>query len=81
MPTCCPNWAKPHYRVVRADEALPFAAITVGASLVRVDDGITPVDGIAALLRYAPSDAITRRLTAPVAGAVATTKAVRRQGE
>ena len=50
------------HRVVRADEALPFAAITVGASLVRVDDGITPVDGIAALLRYAPSDV-------PVAGA------------
>ena len=36
-------------RVVRADEAPPFAAIAVGASLVRVDDGITPVDGIAAL--------------------------------
>ncbi len=44
------------HRVVRADEALPFAAIAVGASLVRVDDGITPVDGIAALLRYAPAD-------------------------
>lgn len=44
------------HRVVRADEALPFAAIAVGASLVRVDDGIAPVDGIAALLRYAPTD-------------------------
>ena len=44
------------HRVVRADEALPFAAIAIGASLVRVDDGITPVDGIAALLRYAPTD-------------------------
>lgn len=40
------------YRVVRADEALPFVAMTIGASLVRVDDRITPVDGIAALLRY-----------------------------
>ena len=28
----------------------------IGASLVRVDDGITHVDGIAALLRYAPTD-------------------------
>jgi Bacterial archaeo-eukaryotic release factor family 2 len=45
------------YRVVRADEALPFVAITKAASVVRVDDRITPVDGIAALLRYAPTDA------------------------
>ena len=44
------------HRVVRADEALPFAAIAVGASLVRVDDVIAPVNGIAALLRYAPTD-------------------------
>jgi Bacterial archaeo-eukaryotic release factor family 2 len=41
------------YRVARADEVLPFAAIAVGASLVRIDDRISPVDGIAALLRYA----------------------------
>ena len=47
----------PH-RVVRADEALPFAAITKGASVVRVGDRITPADGIAAVLRYAPTDAI-----------------------
>ena len=46
------------YRVVRADEALPFVAITIGASVVRVDDRITPADGIAAVLRYAPTDAI-----------------------
>ena len=45
------------YRVARADEALPFAAICIGASLVRVDDEINPADGVAALLRYAPSDA------------------------
>jgi hypothetical protein len=43
-------------RVVRADEALPFAAITIGASVVRVGQHITPTDGIAALMRYAPTD-------------------------
>jgi hypothetical protein len=42
-------------RVVRADEALPIAAICIGASLVRVDDEINPADGVAALLRYAPT--------------------------
>ncbi len=42
-------------RVVRADEALPFAAIAVGASLVAADM-VAPVDGIAALLRYAPPE-------------------------
>jgi hypothetical protein len=42
-------------RVVRADEALPFAAICIGAVLIRID-GIDPADGVAALLRYAPSD-------------------------
>ena len=44
--------------MVRADEALPFAAITKGASVVRVGDRITPADGIAAVLRYAPTDAL-----------------------
>ena len=47
---------EPAYRLVRADEALPFAAVATGASLVRVEDQIAPVDGIAALLRYAPTD-------------------------
>ena len=42
-------------RVVRADEALPFVAITIRASVVRADDGIAPADGIGALLRYAPT--------------------------
>ena len=46
------------YRVVRADEALPFAAITIGASVVRVDDRISPAGGVAAVLRYAPTGAI-----------------------
>jgi len=36
------------HRVARADEALPFAVIAIGASLIRVDDFITPVDGIVA---------------------------------
>jgi hypothetical protein len=43
-------------RVARADEALPFAAICIGAALIRID-GIDPADGVAALLRYATSDA------------------------
>jgi stalled ribosome rescue protein Dom34 len=42
-------------RVVRADEALPLAAICISAALIRVD-GIQPADGVAALLRYVPSD-------------------------
>jgi hypothetical protein len=43
-------------RVARADEALPFAAIATDASLVRASADIAPADGVAALLRYAPSD-------------------------
>ena len=43
------------HRVVRADEALPFAAVAVGAGLVCVGDLIAPADGIAALLRYVPT--------------------------
>ena len=39
---------------LRADEALPLLAISVGASLVRTDERIAPADGIAAVLRYAP---------------------------
>ena len=49
---------EPAYRLVRADEALPFAAVATGASLVRVDGQIAPADGIAALLRYAPTDLV-----------------------
>jgi hypothetical protein len=49
------------YRVARADEALPFVAITIGASLVRVDDRIAPADGIAAILRYAPTAVLGHR--------------------
>jgi peptide chain release factor subunit 1 len=40
-------------KTLRADEALPLLAISGGASLVRTDERIAPVDGIAAVLRYA----------------------------
>jgi hypothetical protein len=57
-------------RVARADEALPFVAITVGASLIRVGDRIAPTDGIGALLRYAaagvvPNEGAPSRSVAP----------------
>ena len=42
-------------RTLRADEALPMFAVSVGASLVRTDERITPADGIGAVLRYAPT--------------------------
>jgi Bacterial archaeo-eukaryotic release factor family 2 len=44
-------------RVVPADEALPFAAIATGAALVRVHGDIA-ADGVAALLRYVPTDVV-----------------------
>jgi peptide chain release factor subunit 1 len=40
---------------LRADEALPLLAISVGASLVRTDERIAAADGVAAVLRYAPT--------------------------
>lgn len=43
--------------VARADEALPFAALAIGAGLIRLGIGSNPIDGIAALLRYAPTGA------------------------
>ena len=54
-------------RVARADEALPFVALTIGASLVRAGDGITPADGIGALLRYAPTGVLRHSVAAGVA--------------
>ncbi|BBX16506.1 hypothetical protein CRI77_21215 [Mycolicibacterium duvalii] len=39
---------------VRADEALPLAAVAVDANLVALDERVAPRDGVAALLRYAP---------------------------
>jgi hypothetical protein len=46
----------PMERVARADEALPFTAIAVGASLVRADHRIAPADGVGALLRYVAAE-------------------------
>ncbi|BCI53371.1 hypothetical protein NIIDNTM18_26490 [Mycolicibacterium litorale] len=40
-------------QTLRADEALPLAAIRTGAALIRTDERIDPDDGIAAVLRYA----------------------------
>ncbi|OSC41433.1 hypothetical protein [Mycobacterium decipiens] len=48
-------------KTLRADEALPVFAISVGASLVRTDDRLSPADGIAAVLRYAPTLRATAR--------------------
>ncbi|SOJ57945.1 hypothetical protein MSIMFB_05426 [Mycobacterium simulans] len=42
-------------KTLRADEALPMFAISVGASLVRTDERIAPADGVGAVLRYAPT--------------------------
>ncbi|WP_082971352.1 hypothetical protein [Mycobacterium sp. 852002-51971_SCH5477799-a] len=42
-------------KTLRADEALPFSAISVGAALVRTDERISPADGVGAVLRYAPT--------------------------
>jgi len=42
---------------VRADEALPLAAIAIDAELVAVGDSAAPRDGIGAVLRYAPRTA------------------------
>lgn len=40
-------------QTLRADEALPMAAIATGAALIRTDERIDPADGVAAILRYA----------------------------
>jgi hypothetical protein len=58
-PDALSELGEPVERVVRADEALPFIAIAVGASLVRADSRIGPVDGIGALLRYVAASAFT----------------------
>jgi hypothetical protein len=42
-------------RTLRADEALPMFAVSVGAALVRTDERISPADGVGAVLRYAPT--------------------------
>jgi peptide subunit release factor 1 (eRF1) len=50
------EFGEPVERVARADEALPFTAIAVGASLMRADSRIAPADGVGALLRYVATD-------------------------
>ena len=54
-------------KTLRADEALPLLAISVGASVVRTDERIAPVDGVGALLRYPAKQQQPARLPA-VAG-------------
>jgi release factor family 2 len=55
------EFGEPVERVARADEALPFTAIAVGASLVRADSRIAPADGVGALLRYVATDRLAGR--------------------
>ncbi|MET0474526.1 MAG: hypothetical protein ABW001_07795 [Mycobacterium sp.] len=43
----------PPTRTLRADEAIPFAALARGANLVRASEDLNARDGVAALLRYA----------------------------
>ncbi|HUH70955.1 MAG TPA: Vms1/Ankzf1 family peptidyl-tRNA hydrolase [Mycobacterium sp.] len=52
---------EPVERVARADEALPFTAIAVDASLVRADNRIASADGVGALLRYVATDRLSSR--------------------
>ena len=52
---------EPVVRVARADEALPFSAIAVGAAVVRADQRIAPADGVGAVLRYAVAERSGRR--------------------
>lgn len=39
-------------QTLRADEALPMAALLTGATVVSTDERISPADGVAAILRY-----------------------------
>jgi hypothetical protein len=42
----------PPTQTLRADEALPLVAVSIGAALVCTDERITPAEGIGAVLRY-----------------------------
>lgn len=46
---------------VRADEALPYAAVAIDAELICTAERLAPQDGIAAILRYAPGTASALR--------------------
>ncbi len=48
------NFGAAPTRTLRADEAIPFAAMAGGAALVRAEDSLQVPDGVAALLRYVP---------------------------
>lgn len=48
-------------RIARADEALPFSAIAMGAKVVAADSRLAPTDGVAALLRYVATDRLASR--------------------
>lgn len=58
-PDALSEFGEPVERIARAGEALPFAAIGIGASLVRADNRIAPADGIGALLRYVAASGFT----------------------
>lgn len=61
-PDALSELGEPVERIARADEALPFAAIAIGAALVRADSRTAPSDGIGALLRYVTAGgALTNR--------------------
>lgn len=52
------RYGAPPTRTLRADEAVPFAAIARGAKLIPIRNGLDVLDGVAALLRYpVPADA------------------------
>lgn len=46
------EFGAPPRRTMRADEAIPFAAMASGAQLVFADESVNARDGVAALLRY-----------------------------
>ena len=46
------QWGESPSQVLRADEALPMVAISIGASLMSAAEGIAPADGVGAILRY-----------------------------
>ena len=48
----------PPAKTLRADEALPLLAISLGASVIHTDERLAPADGIAAVLRH-PDDGDT----------------------
>lgn len=55
-PDALSELGEPVTRLARADEALPFTALCVGASLARVNSGVELDDGVGAMLRYAATE-------------------------